>query len=226
MTAVKIRLFVATGLFAGGLIAIGVWRRISLSGGDATAVGFGPTIAYVAWTVAFIFLLPRFGARFERFGFGKPFSPARHIGLAAAGVAVLQLWGATLEPLVVARFGAGRDLTRFDSSTSSVAELALLIAFSWGFAAFGEEIAFRIVLMRGLANALGDTRTGAVAALLLQAIVFGLVHVYQGPAGVVGTFFSGLVFGSLVLAARGSIWPAVLAHGTRNSIGLILLYLQ
>ena len=78
----NVRLFLATCLFAAGLIAIGVWRRISLLGDEATAVGGGPTFAYIKWTVAFIVPLPRFGARLERVGFGKPFSPALHIGLA------------------------------------------------------------------------------------------------------------------------------------------------
>ncbi len=134
--------------------------------------------------------------------------------------------GATLEPLLATRLGAARDLTRFDGSAGSLAELGLLLAFSWAFAAFGEEIAFRIVLMRSLTIAFGESRTAAGTALILQAMVFGLVHMYQGPVGMVGTSVSGLVFGSLVLAARGSIWPAVLAHGSRNSINLLLLYLR
>lgn len=220
----KVRLLLATGLFAAGLVAIGIWRRASLLSGEASVVNGGPTLAFIVWTVAFIFLAPRFGARFEGFGFRRAFTPALHLGLTAAGLALLELWAATLESLLAARIGAERDLTRFDGSADNLAELGLLLAFNWAFAAFGEEIAFRIVLMSSLTIALGESRAAALAALILQAVVFGLVHLYQGPAGVVGTGNSGLIFGSLVLAARGSIWPAALAHGTRNSISLVLLY--
>jgi membrane protease YdiL (CAAX protease family) len=60
--------------------------------------------------------------------------------------------------------------------------------------------------MRAVAFALGDTRAALIGALLLQAVLFGLVHAYQGPAGVVGATVSGLVFGAVTLAGRWSIW--------------------
>ena len=55
--------------------------------------------------------------------------------------------------------------------------------------------------------------------------MFGLIHAYQGPTGIVGSAFSGLVFGTVVIISRWSIWPAALAHGTNNTIGIISLYL-
>ena len=39
-------------------------------------------------------------------------------------------------------------------------------------------------------------------------------------------FGFGLVFGSLTLAVRGSIWPAALAHVSNNSIGIVSLYVS
>lgn len=62
------------------------------------------------------------------------------------------------------------------------------------------------------------------AAVLLQAIIFGLVHLYQGPAGVAGATLSGLVYGTITVMARGAIWPAAMAHGFNNTIGLVMIY--
>jgi membrane protease YdiL (CAAX protease family) len=106
-----------------------------------------------------------------------------------------------------------------------MAELIKLMALNWTVAAFGEELAFRIVLMRGIAFTLGDSRMAFSIALILQAVVFGLVHAYQGPAGIIGAGISGLIFGCLILATRGCIWPAAIAHGSSNTIGILGLYL-
>lgn len=146
------------------------------------------------------------------------------LALVLLGVAVLQLSGSLLTPLWEQVFGSGRDLTRFSAVTGSPEALAKLLALNWTVAAFGEELAFRIVLMRGIAYALGDTRKALVIALIVQAIVFGLVHSYQGPAGIVGSTISGLVFGGLTLAARWSIWPAAIAHGLNNTVGIMEVY--
>lgn len=79
-------------------------------------------------------------------------------------------------------------------------------------------------MLRGIAIALGEGRSAWIIAVLLQAVVFGFVQIYQGPAGAAGATISGLVFGILTVAGRGSIWPAALAHGVNNTIGLTVLY--
>ena len=120
--------------------------------------------------------------------------------------------------------GASRDLSRFEGVAGNPDELLRMLVFSWVFAAFGEEIAFRIALMRGLSISFGDDRNARVMALVVQAIIFGLVHLYQGPAGVAGTIISGLVFGAVTLLGRGSIWPAAITHGGNNTIGILAIY--
>lgn len=168
---------------------------------------------YVGITVLAAIYLSRAGVTLRRLGFGPPFRPLRFLLMAIVGVALIQLLGWSLEPLWESLFGAGRDLARFSDVGGSPAALVKLLVLSWAFAAFGEELAFRIVLMRGIAFTLGDSRRAFGIALVVQAIVFGLVHSYQGPAGVVGATINGLVFGGPTLIARGSIWPAALTHG-------------
>ena len=49
------------------------------------------------------------------------------------------------------------------------------------------------------------------AAYLLQSVVFGLCHVYQGGRGVWLTMLAGAFFTAVVLVT-GSLWPAMLIH--------------
>lgn len=220
------RALVISGAFAAGLVLAGSLRAAGTgAGGSVLAPLAGlATPLYILITIVAALGLARDGAPLHRFGFGPPFRPGFHVALAIGAVIALRLSAIGLEPLVEAVFGAGRDLERFGGLEGSKAATVRLLAFSWTFAAFGEELAFRIVLMGGLAYGLGGSRGARVAALLLQAIVFGLVHLYQGPAGVAGAAFNGLFFGAVVLLARGSIWPAALAHGGSNTLSILELY--
>ncbi len=218
------RPLVVVGAFAAALVFVGALR--AAGGGDSALASFSglATPLYVAVTVVAALRLIRAGAPFTRLGFERSFRPGAHLALAAAAIVILQLSSALMEPVWQAQFGGGRDLGRFAGIAGDPGALIRLLLFSWIFAAFGEEIAFRIVLLRGAAFALGGGRGAWLAALVLQAAVFGLVHSYQGPAGVAASAFSGLVYGSVLLMARGSIWPCALAHGGSNSIGILTLY--
>ena len=211
--------------YAGGFLLVGLLRYWQVHLDDPPAVARYATALYIAITVLGIVAFTRLGVPFRRVGFGIAIHPLRAIGLGLAGVAVLQASGWLLEPVWEWLFGADRDLDRFSDLGGSAAATAKLLVFSWVFAAFGEEVAFRIVLMRAVAWLLGDTRPAIAIALIVQAVVFGLVHSYQGTTGIVSSAVNGLVFGALVLAGRGSIWPAALAHGGNNTIGIVRLYL-
>lgn len=181
------------------------------------------TWLYVATLVLAINLLPRAGLTVDRFGFTV--FRLQHLWLGLVGVAVIfgVSWG--LAPLLEQLPGGERDLSRFDGLEGSPTEFAKLLAMSWTFAAFGEELAFRILLLQGLVAVLGHSRQGLALAVVLQALVFGLGHAYQGPAGMAQTFVNGLVYGVITLRGGNAIWPAALAHGMGNTLGLTRLYL-
>lgn len=104
----------------------------------------------------------------------------------------------------------------------SLPELAVWIVLS-ATAGFCEEYVFR-----GYLQAQFRAITGSVwAAVVIQAIVFGIGHGYQGITEMAIIFVYGLLFGS-VAAVRKSLRPTMLAHGwadTFSGIGGYALHL-
>lgn len=211
--------------FTAGLLVSGGLRLLHLRTEDPPDLAAFATEIYIGLTILTAVLLRRSGVPVRRLGFDLPFKPIKYLVLAAIGVGLIQLAGFLFESFWERLFVETRDLSRFSDVAGSLTELLKLMALNWTVAAFGEELAFRILLMRGIAFVLGDTRAAFGVALVVQALVFGLVHAYQGPTGIVGTLINGLIYGGLTLAARGSIWPAAIAHGSSNSIGIVKLYL-
>ena len=211
--------------FGAGLILTAVLRFYNLRAENPPPVTGYATLIYICITVFAAVRLSRMGVPMQRLGFGATVEPVKFLVLAAVGVGLIQLFGIILDPVAERLFGETRNLDRFSDVAGSPAALVQLLVLSWTVAAFGEELAFRIVLMRGIAYGLGDSRAAFAIALIVQAILFGAIHAYQGPAGIIGSGINGLVFGALTLAARGSIWPAALAHGSSNTIGILALYL-
>ena len=77
-----------------------------------------------------------------------------------------------------------------------------------------EELVFRGYLQRQL----WSLTKNLPAALLLQAIIFGIGHIYQGWKPALVTAIYGLVFG-LVAAWRRSIIPGAIAHTIIDVMG-------
>jgi membrane protease YdiL (CAAX protease family) len=85
---------------------------------------------------------------------------------------------------------------------------------SWGSAAFGEELLARGFILDRLAKVIGGRQSPAfVAAVFLQAAIFGAFHMYQGIGGAIVTAAAGLVLGLVWLFGRHNLWPSVLLHG-------------
>lgn len=205
-----------------GLLFMGALRYSAANPNALTPLAGFATPGYVTITAVFTILMVRAGLPLPRFGFGIP--GVRQIVLAIAAIAFLRLLSVTLGPWIEEIIGGARDLERFADVEGSRGALVSLLIRNWTLAAFGEEFAYRIVLLRGLSFALGDSRRGQILALLLQAVLFGLIHAYQGPAGIAGSAINGLVFGAVTIAGRWSIWPAALAHGTNNTFGILELF--
>jgi membrane protease YdiL (CAAX protease family) len=72
---------------------------------------------------------------------------------------------------------------------------------------FGEELAFRGFLLPSLVRVLKSRGWGVV----VSAVLFGSVHLYQGAIGVMGSTLFGALM-AVVFLTVGRIWPAVVAH--------------
>ena len=57
------------------------------------------------------------------------------------------------------------------------------------------------------------------AAVIASAVVFGLGHAYQGPAGVAKVFVVGLVFAAFYLAT-GAVFFPILVHVLADALQL------
>lgn len=163
------------------------------------------------------------GERFTQFGFRSArlwsclFFPILVLAIAIA----IYLY---LEPLLEARFGP-IDFSVFDPLEGDTALFIFFLVVAWIGAAFGEEVVYRGFIMTRMAQVFGANASGWTIAVILQAILFGLTHAYQGPVGMIEVGLIAAVLGVVYLMSGRSLWPAVLAHGVLDTFGLTDFYL-
>ncbi len=100
------------------------------------------------------------------------------------------------------------------------------ILVTWGTAAFGEELLFRGFVLRSVKLALGGSEQFATTgAVVIQAIIFGALHFYQGPGGVATAGAIGLVLGFVWLFTDRNLWAGIVIHGLFDFASMTALYL-
>ena len=128
--------------------------------------------------------------------------------------------------LLVMKFvDASVDLSRFAVLHQNVTMLVVSLITVWVTAAFFEEIVYRGFLLDRLLTISGPGWINAVFMSLLHAVLFGLLHFYQGPLGVITTGLVGFVFGLFYVAQQRNLWALILVHGTIDTINVVQFYL-
>jgi membrane protease YdiL (CAAX protease family) len=186
----------------------------------------GPVTALC--TVALMTVLMRSrGVRWRDLGLRRP---ARPWWLLAQVPAVL--FGAVAvsagAAAIVGQFLPSPDTSaRFGDLAGNLPRTLWWIGLGWLVGGFAEEMIFRGFLLNRFEAFLARGAWGTATAVLLQASLFGAVHVYyRGLYGllVLGSF--GAVMGVFYLVFRRNLWPLVLAHGLRNMVGFFGQYLD
>lgn len=155
----------------------------------------------------------------------RPGHPGPALGRLVAGTMIVDaLAVGAATPALEAAFGPPPVVDRFAPIPGNLPLLLALIPAMWVVAAFGEEFFFRGFLLTTAARLLGSSRTAWVVAVVVQAVLFGLIHAYQGPAKAITIGIGGAVYGGAFLLAGRSLWPVILAHGINDTLGLILVY--
>ena len=176
------------------------------------------TLALIAW-------LKIRGARFSDYGlrnFG-PFWLFAIIALVAIAASVIL--PTVLEPLLSSYFPkTPRDLSRFATLAGNLPQFLFVMPLVWIFAAFGEEFLYRGFILENVRRILGGGNGAMVAAIIVQAALFGAAHAYQGPVGMIPIAVGGVVSGLLYWAGGRRLWPLILAHGITDTIGLTIMF--
>lgn len=133
--------------------------------------------------------------------------------------------GFVLEPLIFRLTGKLTDLSQFVPIEGNVFLLCLFLVIVWTLAAFGEEFGYRGYLMNRVADLMGGSSMAWAISLVFVSVVFGVVHLSQGFAGVVANISAGLVYGGLYLASGRNLWAPIIAHGVYDTLGLLLIFL-
>jgi len=105
------------------------------------------------------------------------------------------------------------EFNNFPSAVSDPFALTLYLAGILGLS-FSEECIFRAYLIPSL-----EKHFRPISVVLASSALFGLVHFL----GVVKTFFSGLILGS-VFTRRRNIWPVVIGHFLHNVVVTLVGY--
>jgi uncharacterized protein len=158
-------------------------------------------------------------------GFKKSGNGLRMAGMVLLGVMALQFFqiGITM-PVLNRLTGSAIDYSAFANLKGNPGQLALFLIFSWTLAALGEEIVYRGYLQKRLGDLFGTNTVGIILTVGISSLLFGIAHTEQGIIGVVVTTLDALFFSWLKLKHENNLWAAVLAHGSSNSIGLIIFY--
>jgi CAAX protease family protein len=129
-----------------------------------------------------------------------------------------------VDPLIARFTGRLPDVSQFAPLVGSVNYLLLSLLVSWTLAAFGEELVYRGYLMNRIAGLVNPTQAGWAVSLLVSSILFGAVHSYQGASGVIATGLCGFLFGMIYLVSGRNLWLSIIAHGTLDSVGFVLVF--
>ena len=190
---------IATGIFPFAILLLFVWAWISLR------------LRHLHW---------------RNVGLKRPASWLTTIGLALlVGIGYQALDTLAVAPLLQRLTGESIDLSQFALLKGNLLALVASLILTWTEAAFLEEMFFRAYLYNRLIDLFGQERTGIILALVIQAVLFGLGHTYQGLTGVLDTALAGLLIGLLYLQARRNLWLPILVHGIIDTTGFLLIYL-
>jgi len=115
---------------------------------------------------------------------------------------------------------------RWGEVAGSLPHYLLWLGIVWTAAAFGEEMFFRGYLVTRL-QSLFRGLPGAVAAVVISAMIFGYGHFYyQGLRGAVVTAGIGLAFGTMFLLFKRNLWPLILLHGIIDTLTFTAIFME
>lgn len=161
---------------------------------------------------------------FREFGLKSPKSWLKTILLSVGGLITIYVVVVLTMPVVIRLTGKPVDRSQFDVLRGNVPALAIGLLVIWTLAAFGEELIFRGYLMNTLARAFRQEKTGWIAACIVNSVIFGIGHTYQGISGVILLAVVGLLYALFYLGSGRNLWVPILMHGLYDTAAFVIIF--
>ena len=185
------------------------------------------SLGYVLSVVISSFVLKMRGTNWREIGLGQPQSWGRTAMLGIGTLLLALVVNIAVQVIALNLPGAEIaqiDESRFNPLTGNLPFLLLYVVLAWTTIAFGEEMMYRAFLMDRLGSVFQNSKLRWPLALLGSSLIFGCVHLVEGPLGVINTFAMGLLLGAVYLRSGRNLWVTIIAHGSLNTLRFVLLF--
>ncbi len=167
------------------------------------------------------------GQGWTHFGLSSKYVNLRTVLLSLL-VFVVAVLGFIVGSIIMANIAGipeGADMSGYNYLQGNLPMLlgALLAVFI--VSSFGEEVIYRGFLITRISEMGGNGKNWLKVAVLISAIIFGLVHFEWGLTGIVQTGFMGLALGISFILVKRNLLALVLAHAYLDAILMIQMYL-
>ena len=169
------------------------------------------------------YFMGRHGDSWRAFGVEK--KPWKNTALVFGVVILGHVALSAVVLFVQAEFGEEADLSRFNPIEGNLVLLLGALVSIWVTAGVAEEIIFRGFVLNRLGAVFAGRKNPWVWAVAIQAVIFGLMHLYQGPVGIVATGLSGVLMGTVYVMVGRNLVAIILAHGAWDTAAMVAIYL-
>lgn len=178
----------------------------------------------LGFVIALVLVRVAAGDNWHAMGLRRPDAWWRVIIIAALLYALLWLHANYALPWLAARIPPSPGASIMGYVAGNTVAFAGWLLIAWVVGGFIEELLFRGFLMNRLWRLFGATTLAWIPALLLQAVLFGLLHYNRGLFAFIFTATGALIFGLVYLLAKRNLWPLIIAHGAWNTIAIWGVY--
>lgn len=192
---------------------------------DLSSPGFWISVVNYA-IISGIVLLNKniIGWQWSDLGLAKPKTWWKPVVVSLLLLTVLTLFASYIQPYIFEAFGPQQNLNHLYELKGDLPGLIGMLIFVWITSAFLEELVFRSFLINTLDVLLGRNLWSTIASVLISALIFGMIHSYQGITGILVTGSVGLIFGIAYVFNGRRIWPLIIVHGILQTITMISFY--
>ena len=170
------------------------------------------------------------GEKWEDFGLTLKFQGWKHIWKAflwSLLVFVLAVFAFAIASVIMANISGMPEKADMSSYTYMKDNLPMFLLTLLGvliISSFGEEVIYRAFLLNRITQMAVEPEQLMRAAIVISALVFGLVHFDWGPMGIVQTIFMGFVFAVAYFRLKKRLWILIMAHAYMDIILMLQMY--